>query len=287
MSAPELRIGITTRDDRPALELCLKSIAQTVANVENEVVVVDCQSADGSAEMATEAGAKVLVRGWTQAESLNYLLGTSRSKYTLLLHSDIVLLDEDWYRRLAEEATASIALVAPDDSGLGPHLRSSYGSGHPESSFLFWRTDLSRSLRALRLREFPRRLRARLPLARTLELSDKHVTHRLADNLIRCGLEWRPMTVLASPQTAPWYHHRVRSGANWDADWSTYEYGFGNFYALGGRVTHYHQWYTRFSGLDRDALNDDGVPARFLAESAARFRADYLGGHLKLPRQPA
>ena len=59
------------RDDRPALELCLKSIAQTVANVENEVVVVDCQSADGSAEMATEAGAKVLVRGWTQAESLN------------------------------------------------------------------------------------------------------------------------------------------------------------------------------------------------------------------------
>ena len=283
MAAPELRIGVTCRNDRAALELCLDSIERTTRDVELEVVVIDNESQDGSAEVAAAKGAKVLVRPWTQTESINYLLGSARAAYTLLLHSDVVLLEDGWFPHLAARLVGNVALVSPDDSGLGPHLRAAYGSGHPESSFLLWRTALARKIRRVHPSEFLRRARVRLPLTRTLDLYNLHLTHRLAADLADRGLTWTPMTVLPSPCTEPWYRHEVPAGANWDPDWASFEYGFGNFYGLDGRITHYHQWCARHSELDPSELNDDGIPIRFLTEAASRFRRDYAAGTVRTP----
>ena len=283
MAGPELRIGITCRNDRDALELCLGSIARTTADTELEVIVVDHESRDGSADLAAGASARVLVRPWNQTESINYLVGSSRAKYTLLLHSDVVLLEDGWFPHLVRRLEGNVALVSPDDSGVGAHMRKAYGSGHPESSFMLWRTALVRTIRRVHPSEFPRRARVRLPLMRTLDLYNLHLTHQLASDLARQGLSWTAMTVLPSPRTTGWYHHAVPEGACWDPEWATLEYGFGNFYALEGRITHYHQWLTRFSDHDLDLLNDDGFPIRFLTEAAARFRADYLSGSVKIP----
>lgn len=279
---PDLRVGITCRDDREALELCLESLHATISDVEHEVVVADAGSTDGSVDVARAAGARVVTVDWSQAESLNHLLLTSRARYTLLLHSDVVLLDPTWYPRVREALTGGIALVAPEDTGLGPHLRASYGAGNPESSFLFWDTTRARRLCVADLRRLPHRLRVGLPL-RVLDLGDRHVTHRIPAALRRRGLGWRPLEVLASPEVEPWFTGSPPPGANWDPAWGRLAYGFGNFYALDGVLTHYHQWYTRFSTRSRDELNDDGVPVRFLVEAAERFRADYRRGTVRVP----
>jgi glycosyltransferase involved in cell wall biosynthesis len=286
MSRPGLRIGITCRNDRPSLELCLASIARTTQEVEHEVVVIDNESIDGSAEVASAAGARVLVRPWSQTESINYLFSSSRSPITLLLHSDVVMLADNWFTHLTRQLREEVVLVSPDDSGVGPYLRASYGSGHPESSFLLWRTRPAGRIRRIHPSELPRRARARLPLLRTFDLYNLHLTHQLAADLAAKGLSWFPLAVLPSPRTNPWYEHEVPPGACWDPDWGSYEYGFGNFYGCGGLITHYHQWFTRHSDSDPASLNDDGIPVSFLIEAAARFRQDYLSESLKVPSAP-
>lgn len=276
----ELRVGITTRNDEQALPLCLESLERTLVDVPHEVVIVDCVSSDATVRIAEAHGAKVVVRDWSQSDSLNYLLVTSRARHTLLLHSDVVLLADDWYPTVVAALDAGASLVSPDDSGLGPHLRASYGSGKPESSFLFWRTQQMLRLRRL---DVANALSRRLPFLRALDLHDLHVTHRLPAALERAGLRWQAMEVLASPAREAWFAaERVPTGANWQHAWGSLEYGFGNFYALDGTITHFHQWYSRYAGGE-DAVNDDGVPTAYLREAAERFRHDYRAGAVRLP----
>lgn len=285
-SAPDLRVGITARDDAEPLRLCLESLRRTLEGVSHEVVVLDYGSHDGTAEVAREAGATVAVRPLHQGDALNWLLATSRSPHTLLLHSDVVLLSEEWYQLVSSALTGNVVLVSPDDSGVGPHLRAAYGTGKPESSFLLWRTEAALRLRRLRLRRAVRSVltRERMPSLRGVNLYHQHVTHYLPAILARHGLAWRAMDVLPSPRVEPWYVYRGGDpAANWDPAWACYAYGFGNFYALEGTITHYHQWYARHSGLGPDELNDDRVPAGFLREAAGRFRRDYEAGALRLP----
>lgn len=282
-AAPELRVGITTRNDAQALELCLDTLARTLVGVSHEIVVVDWGSDDGTVEVARRAGAKVVVRRWLQPDALNYLLATSRSSYTLLLHSDVALLADDWYPLVSSLADGPVVLVSPDDVGVGPHLRASYGAGKPESSFLFWRTEEAQRLRTLRPRHLQRALREGLPF-RVINLYHLHVTHYLPSLLAARRLAWRAMDVLPSPSLETWYEYTGGDpAATWEPAWGALEYGFGNFYAIDGRITHFHQWYARHSNLAPDELNDDGVPAGFLKGAAERFRRDYYAGRVKLP----
>lgn len=281
---PELRVGLTTRNDARPLPLCLESLSQTLDGVRHEIVVVDDGSGDGTGEIAAAAGAQVESRRLGQADALNYLLATSRARYTLLLHSDVTMLARDWYPRVKERIRDDVVLVSPDDSGLGPMLRASYGSGKPESSFMFWLTDAAKRLRRLRPRQLVRVARERLPFVRYVNLYHRHITHYLPDELARRALRWEPMTVLPSPAGEPWFDFDADgTGAAWQPEWGALEYGFGNFYALDGTITHFHQWYSRDIQADGHALNADGVPVAFLQEAAARFERDYRAGRVRLP----
>jgi glycosyltransferase involved in cell wall biosynthesis len=284
----ELRVGLTTHNDARALPLCLESLARTLGGVEHEVVVVDDCSVDGTAEIARAAGARVEVRRLGQADALNYLLATSPTPYTLLLHSDVTLLADDWYPRLRSHLAGDVVLVSPDDSGLGPLLRAGYGAGKPESSFMFWRTDGAKRLRRLGPRHLLRVVRERLPFVRYVNLYHRHVTHYLPAELERAGLRWEPMTVLASPVGEQWFELDAETpGGTWQPEWGKLAYGFGNFYALDGEISHFHQWYSRDTGGDLDALNPDGIPIRFLSESSTRFERDYRAGRLRVPAMSA
>ena len=279
----ELCVGITTWNDADAIELCLDSLAHTLQNVRYEIEIVDNGSADGTVELARSRGAHVVVRDWSQSDALNHLLLRSEAPYTLLLHSDVVLLADDWYPRVVAALDERTILVAPEDIGAGPFLRADIGAGMPESSFLFWRTADAKRLRQLLPRHLLRAVPRRLPL-RAINLYHLHVTHYIPELLERRGLRWRRMDVLPSPAGARWFELDERlAGATWSADWGALAYGFGNFYALDGAITHYHQWYARRSAFDSTGLNDDGVPVAYLDEAAARFARDYAAGTVKLP----
>jgi glycosyltransferase involved in cell wall biosynthesis len=281
-AVPELRVGLTTWNDADAVGLCLSSIESTLSTVAHEVVVVDYQSTDATVELASRAGAEVLVRDWSQSDALNHLLATSRTKYTLLIHSDVVLLAADWYARVVAALEGDTVLVSPEDIGAGPFVRAHIGAGMPESSFLFWRTAGAQRLRRLMPRNAFRAARAQLPL-RAVNLYHRHVTHYLPGLLSKRGMTWKAMNVLPSPTGEAWFAPTDLEGATWDPTWGCLEYGFGNFYALDDTITHFHQWYSRRSEFTADGLNDDGVPVAYLNEAAARFRRDYEAGRLKLP----
>jgi len=201
----------------------------------------------------------------------------------LLLHSDVTLLADDWYESVKGALDDRIALVAPEDTGLGPHLRAAYGAGQPESSFLFWRTAAAHRLRTVDVRRLARAVRRRQPL-RAIDLDNRHVTHRLPELLRARGLDWLALDVLVSPRGERWYEFEGDTAAAvWDPAWGELEYGFGNFYALGETITHFHQWYSRYALLEPNALNDDGVPAVYLRRAAERFRRDYRAGTVKRP----
>lgn len=279
----ELRVGITTWNDADAIELCLDSLARTLNDVRYEVEIVDNGSTDGTVELARSRGAHVVVRDWSQSDALNHLLLRSDATNTLLLHSDVVLLAADWYARVVAALDERTILVAPEDIGAGPFLRADIGAGMPESSFLFWRTADAKRLRQLLPRHILRAVPRHLPL-RAINLYHRHVTHYIPELLGRRGSTWRRMDVLPSPTGAQWFELEERlSGATWADEWGCLAYGFGNFYALDGEITHYHQWYARRSAFDSSGLNDDGVPVAYLDESAERFSRDYAAGTVKLP----
>jgi glycosyltransferase involved in cell wall biosynthesis len=280
----ELRVGLTTHNDAKLLPLCLESLARTLETVPHEVVVIDDRSDDGTPEIARAAGARVEPRQLGQADALNYLLATSKAHFTLLIHSDVTLLADDWYPRVRQCISDDIVLVSPEDSGLGPMLRAAYGTGKPESSFMFWSTAGAQRLRRLGPRHLLRVARERIPFVRYMNLYHRHITHYLPAELERAGLRWKQMAVLPSPTGAQWFDFDADgSGATWQAKWGSLEYGFGNFYALDGEITHFHQWYGRDTHDDVDALNADGVPLRFLREAASRFERDYHAGRVHLP----
>ncbi len=96
--APELSVVIVNWNTREILRNCLASVAEHLAGVEHEVVVVDNASSDGSAEMVAEDFPSVRLvrnvenRGFGVAN--NQAMRMSRGGWLLLLNSDTLLVDD-------------------------------------------------------------------------------------------------------------------------------------------------------------------------------------------------
>lgn len=285
MPKPEIFVGLTTWNSEIFLPACLRGLQKTLEGIRSRIVIFDNSSTDRTPVIAREHGIEVITGLGSQPYALNVLIGKSTGRYTLLIHSDVVLLNRRWAPLCISAVEGGHALVSPEDIGFGPWTRP-WGRGMPESSFMFWSTQALRSCREWCLAT---NNRWRLPLPRrTLDLSQAHVTHGLPRRLATKGMTWRAMKVHASPlQDARWappFHAK-----HWRAEWGSYRYAFGNFYSLDGEITHYHNWYDRVSKNVRpDSTetcnpNGEGIPLAFIAHGTRNFLADYQSGQLLLP----
>ena len=123
-----LAIVIVSYNTRRDLEACLASLTANSPAVEHEIVVVDNQSSDGSADAARAAGARVVEMGRNAGFSAanNAGIRASRGDLVLLLNSD-TLVPAGAIDRLIERLDATGAIVA------GPRIVDA--DGRPEISF--------------------------------------------------------------------------------------------------------------------------------------------------------
>ncbi len=281
---PDLFVGITTWNSALFLPHCLCAIRRHTPALETRVVVLDNASTDASTSIARELGAEVIVVRCTQADALNRLAARSRAPVTLLIHADVILLSPGWFDRCREALCDGVALVSPQDIGCGPMTRP-FGRGMPESSFLFFDTRALRRCRTIRWR---RRLRVPLP-RRAVDFYGPHVSHHLPMRLAAIGKRWRAMEVhcsdrLEQPLFEPAFRPRV-----WNEELAHLRYGLGNFYSLGGEITHYHNWYDR---IDQDVderstrtteRNGGGFPVAYIQAYTRAFLRDLEADRLVLP----
>lgn len=278
---PDLFIGITSWNSALFLPHCLEAICATTAGVATKVVVLDNCSDDGSAEIARDFGATVSQKRCGQADALNRLVAHSRAPYTLLMHSDVILLHQNWFRICRAKLTNSVVLISPEDIGCGPLTRP-FGIGKPESSFLLFKTS---GLRLLRTTRWRRRWRLPLP-ERAVDFYGDHITHNLPAQLARLGLTWCPMAVHWSDRV----ENPIFEPANWSRVWSEelafLRYGLGNFYSVNGVVTHYHNWYDRVSRhVTRVAArsNQNDFAPDYIHTYTSAFLSDLAGGRVVIP----
>ena len=93
----DLFVGVTTWNSEQFIAHCLRSIVKTTSGLRIRIGVVDNLSRDRSAEIARGFGADVRRENCSQAIALNRLLSMSTGRYTLLVHSDVVLLAPNWF----------------------------------------------------------------------------------------------------------------------------------------------------------------------------------------------
>lgn len=123
-----LAIVVVSYNARRDLEACLASLRQSPPSIDHEIVVVDNQSTDGSAEAARTAGVRVVDMGRNAGFSAanNAGIRATTGDLVLLLNSDTIVpagaLDS-----LIERLEATRATVA------GPRIVD--GNGRPEISF--------------------------------------------------------------------------------------------------------------------------------------------------------
>ena len=104
---PKLSVTIITLNEARHIEACLASVAWA-----DEILVVDCGSGDGTADLARAAGARVIVRDWPgYAAQKNFAAGE-------VVHEWILSVDAD------ERVTPALALeirrvlaTEPSDAG--------------------------------------------------------------------------------------------------------------------------------------------------------------------------
>lgn len=126
MKKPTLSICIVNWNTRDLLRDCLRSIRQTAAELDPEVIVVDNASADGSAEMVREEFPEVQLIA--NEENLFYARGNNQAleratgQLKLLLNSDIIVLEGALQELLAA------AERHPKAGGIAPKLV------HPDGS---------------------------------------------------------------------------------------------------------------------------------------------------------
>jgi glycosyltransferase involved in cell wall biosynthesis len=278
----ELFIGVTSWNSEKFLPHCLESLYDKNSEQRSKrVVVLDNCSMDSSPDVARSFGAEVIIKKMYQWDALNLLLSISRSKYTLLIHSDVIFLSSRWYEACLNEMKANVALISPQDIGCGPYTRP-WGQGMPESSFMLFDTAKIRKARSFR---WVRRFRLRLPVRR-LDLYHPHVTHNLPSHLQRKGLAWVPMKVHTSKKVERPIYQRPAGASVWNDELACLQYGMGNFCSIGGIITHYHNWFER--ALDRTAdpeetLRSVGIPLEYIRAYSDAFIEDYRAHNISLP----
>lgn len=280
----DLFVGVTSWNSKLFLPHCLRALKYTVDGMDARVVVLDNASADGSAQIAGSLDAEVIVRRCTQGDALNRLFRESRSRFTLLIHADVILLGKDWYGLCASKIAKDRILVSPEDIGCGPYTRP-FGAGMPESSFLFFDTVAMSKAKAIlwrKTRFFP------LP-RRVLDFYGHHVTHNLPERLRRRGLSWFRMDVHVSDRVPHPIYDPPFEAPVWSEELGHLRYGLGNFYSIDGAITHYHNWYDR---IDANVPADStltthstgrGFPTAYVKAYTNAFLEDYSAGRLVVP----
>ena len=125
----DLAIVIVSFNARSDLKECLGSLAAHPPAMSHEVIVVDNASADGSADAARDAGARVIAldRNAGFAAANNAGIRSTRGELILLLNSDTIVPPG------AIDALAARLRAVPDAAVAGPRLVDSHG--RPELSF--------------------------------------------------------------------------------------------------------------------------------------------------------
>ena len=283
---PLLFVGITTWNSDLFIETCIQAVKRFTDPASTEIVVWDNESTDDTVAIAKAHGVKVISCRCPQARALNELFSQSRAIYTLLIHSDVVLLDPRWLDVCAKYLVGNVALVSPEDIGCGPYTRP-WGKDKPESSFLLFRTELARDAR---IWTWTRKFLLRWP-SRTLNFFGEHVTYNLPKTLEAKGLYWQPMAVHTSTvEDAPLFTPSF-TPKYWQDSLSHFRYGLGNFYSLDGIITHYHNWFDREVSASKSLEDsstetiprDGGLPAAFVKSYSLRFLADANSSKIVIP----
>jgi glycosyltransferase involved in cell wall biosynthesis len=280
----DIFVGVTTWNSEQFIPHCLQSIRRTTDGLRVHIGVVDNDSQDSSADVAREFGAEVRIERCSQAIALNRLLAMSSGRFTLLLHSDVVLLSPSWFAACTARMKGNVALVSPEDIGCGPLTRD-YGIGMPESCFMLFDTAMARRARTLGWTR-----RRGIPWPRLhLDLDHYYVTHHLPRTLARRGLSWQPMRVHASPRSTVPVYEPPFTPEYWSEELSFLRYGMGNFYSLDGCITHYHNWFDRapkdvpLDSRETTEGGGKGLPLAYLSLCTRTFIADLEAGRLTLP----
>jgi hypothetical protein len=97
------------------------------------------------------------------------------------------------------------------------------------------------------------------------------------------------MNVLISPTSATPIYVPPFTPKVWSDELPHLRYGLGNFYSLGGEITHYHNWYDRVDkavdpeSTETTGRNGEGFPAAYVKRYTDNFLGDYTSGQLLLP----
>jgi len=281
---PELFIGMTTWNDADLVRRSIPALRASLPETDFEFVVWDNASTDDTPKVLDALSVRYFSRRCSQGDALNFLLEMSTAPYTLLMHSDVFLLTPAWFPVVrAALHREQAALVSPEDTGLGPVGRGFHGM--PESSFLCFDTARARACRRPNPTKYLKNsLRGRGARQwRYFDFYGPHVTHHIPEVLAAHGASWQMMTPLLSKRLPkPWYFHPI-TGQPWGEN-AYYEYGFGNFYAFNGLITHFHNWYAR--EIHQDGANPgdpDSIRREYCMHYCRRFLADLDAGAVHLP----
>lgn len=281
-STKSIFIGITSWNSQLFLPHCLSSLMATTKGQNISICVLDNNSTDDSVAIAKSFGVEVIKMGCTQPQALSFLINHSRADYTLLIHSDVVLIDSRWPLLCMDKINNLVVMVSPEDIGCGPMTRP-FGINMPESSFMFFNTQQIKKCRQVvlyptRNRFFPRY---------EFDFNGQHVTHNIPTTLSRHGFRWFAMNVLTSnPVSEPLFRPSYPP-AVWSDELMFLRYGLGNFYSIDGIITHYHNWYDRISAsspsLPHKSDSKKDFPSEFIYDYTSRFLSDYKANNLDIP----
>jgi glycosyltransferase involved in cell wall biosynthesis len=282
----DLFVGMTTWNDEQVLSASLAALKQTLEGVTHEIQVFDNSSIDSTAEIVKQFGCKIKTGMCLQPEALNYLLDISRARYTLLIHSDVIMLASNWFSILSGLLNEECVLASPEDIGLGNYLRD-YGRGMPESSFLFFDTNWAQRTRSWNFINGLRRLKNRRGGFWQFDFYGPHVTHHIPQVIRRSRKRWAILGVLPSQRQDDQVYSYKNNDSQWNEDAAHRIYGYGNFYYWGETITHYHNWFSRWkTRWSHKELNPYGTPVKFLSDYSERFIQDFRTQKIRLPPIP-
>lgn len=276
----DLFIGIPTWNSSLFLEANLKQIRTTCDGLKYTIGILDNCSSDSSVSIARDYGCKVEVHEYLLPDALNRLASWSKAQFTLFMHADTILLNNDWFILCTDKLKGATVLISPQDIGCGPFTRP-WGKDKPESSFMLFRTTKLRNLKNIR---WVRRFRLKVPLRR-INFYSPNVTHYLPDELKQRQMNWQAMKVHTSRHLDEAIYQPEPDAKCWSKELAVLEYGLGNFYSIDGTITHYHNWYERLLDTENMQRKPDQtmIPIDYIVQRTHKFLVDLEARKVSLP----